>query len=67
MQPQLRVVKSPEAGHDVDALTGATITSNGVSNMIEFWLGADGYGPFLKKMVAEGQAVEEPARGDDGG
>ena len=64
---KLRVVKSPEASHDVDALTGATITSNGVSNMIEFWLGADGYGPFLKKMVAEGQAVEEPARGDDGG
>ena len=32
----------------VDGLSGATITSNGVSNMLKLWLGEHGYGPFLK-------------------
>ena len=63
---KLRVVKLPKESHDVDALTGATITSNGVSNMIEFWLGADGYGPFLKKIVAEGQLAGGRGRRGDG-
>ena len=31
----------------VDGLSGATITSNGVSNMLKLWLGEHGYGPFL--------------------
>jgi len=37
-----------EDPHHVDGLSGATITSRGVSNMIQFWLGDKGYGPFLK-------------------
>ncbi len=39
--------------HMVDALSGATLTSNGVNRMLEFWLGDDGFGPFLKRMKAE--------------
>lgn len=35
--------------HGVDALSGATLTSNGVTNTLEFWLGAEGYGPFVAK------------------
>ncbi len=32
---------------EVDAITGATRTSNGVQNMIRFWVGPNGYGPIL--------------------
>jgi Na+-transporting NADH:ubiquinone oxidoreductase subunit C len=39
--------------HMVDALSGATLTGNGVNQMLQFWLGDDGFGPFLKRMKAE--------------
>ncbi|MEM7312131.1 MAG: Na(+)-translocating NADH-quinone reductase subunit C [Planctomycetota bacterium] len=40
---------SPNKAHQIDGLSGATITSRGVSNAVRYWL-QDGYGPFLKKM-----------------
>lgn len=40
----------PKAIHDVDALSGATLTSNGVNNLVHFWLGDDGFGPYLQKV-----------------
>ena len=36
--------------HRVDGLAGATITSRGVTNMLRFWLGENGFGPYLKKL-----------------
>ena len=41
---------SPLARHQVDALSGATLTSNGVENMLHFWLGEHGFGPYLSKI-----------------
>lgn len=41
---------APNAIHKVDGLSGATLTSNGVDNMIKFWLGENGYKPFLTKL-----------------
>ncbi len=42
--------KSPEEEpYAVDGLSGATITSRGVTNMIRFWLGDEGFGPFIEK------------------
>lgn len=35
--------------HHIDGLSGATITSNGVTNTIKFWFGKDGFGPFLEQ------------------
>lgn len=35
--------------HGVDALSGATLTSNGVTNTLKFWFGEEGYLPFIKK------------------
>jgi len=35
--------------HGVDALSGATLTSNGVEHTLHFWLGNEGYGPFIAK------------------
>lgn len=48
----IEVVKSiTEKEHQVDALSGATITSNGVTSMLQFWLGEQGFGPFLKRLA----------------
>ncbi|RDV24049.1 Na(+)-translocating NADH-quinone reductase subunit C [Alteromonas aestuariivivens] len=41
----------PANPHTVDALSGATLTSNGVENTIRFWTGEQGFGPFLKKQA----------------
>ncbi|RTE86037.1 MULTISPECIES: Na(+)-translocating NADH-quinone reductase subunit C [Gammaproteobacteria] len=38
----------------VDALSGATITSNGVNSTLNFWLSENGYGPLLAKLREEG-------------
>jgi Na+-transporting NADH:ubiquinone oxidoreductase subunit C len=54
-QPRIQLVKgvagAPEqAPHHVDGLSGATITSNGVTRMLAFWLGEHGFGPYLAKV-----------------
>lgn len=36
----------------VDAIAGATITSQGVGTMLRFWLGADAFGPYLARLRA---------------
>ena len=36
--------------YEVDGLSGATLTSNGVNDMMTFWLGEHGYGKYLKKL-----------------
>ncbi|MFS1526086.1 Na(+)-translocating NADH-quinone reductase subunit C [Microbulbifer sp. 2304DJ12-6] len=43
---------SPDAVHEVDGLSGATLTSRGVDNLVNFWLGSQGFGPFLKNLKA---------------
>lgn len=42
------------AEYQIDGLSGATITSKGVSNLVQFWLGEKGYGPYLKKLKRRG-------------
>ncbi|MBD2836604.1 Na(+)-translocating NADH-quinone reductase subunit C [Pseudomonas sp. JM0905a] len=42
--------QSPNASHQVDGLAGATLTSKGVNNLLHFWLGKNGFGPFLAKL-----------------
>lgn len=43
----------------VDALSGATLTSNGVTNMLRFWLGPRGFGPYLKSIAGTADAADE--------
>ena len=38
---------NPKAANQIDGLAGATLTSNGVSNLIKFWMGKNGFEPFL--------------------
>ena len=49
-QVALRLVKGGADRTDaygVDALSGATITSRGVDNLVKFWLSDTGFKPFL--------------------
>ncbi len=58
-KPRIEVIKG-QAGppdsdpHHVDGLSGATLTSRGVSHLLQFWLGDDGFGPYLKRFREEG-------------
>ncbi|WFC61913.1 Na(+)-translocating NADH-quinone reductase subunit C [Pseudomonas sp. REST10] len=45
-------LQSPQATHQVDALAGATLTSNGVDHLLKFWLGQNGFGPFIANLRA---------------
>jgi len=45
---------SPSAIHQVDGLSGATLTANGVENLLLFWLGEKGFGPYLNNLRAGG-------------
>ncbi len=59
-KPNIQIVKggvdpaSPAAGHQVDALAGATLTSKGVDRLLQFWLGEQGFGPYLAKLRQQG-------------
>lgn len=51
----IRVIKGPagpvaEEPFEVDGLSGATMTSRGVTNLVRFWLGDDGFGPYIARL-----------------
>jgi Na+-transporting NADH:ubiquinone oxidoreductase subunit C len=48
---------SPDARYQVDAVAGATLTSRGTNNLLRYWLGDQGFGPFLKRLQAHGDTV----------
>lgn len=60
-QPAVRLIKgkvdasSPNAAHQIDGLSGATLTSRGVENLINYWLGPQGYGPLLQRLRQQPQ------------
>lgn len=50
-QLAIKVTKNPaiaQTKYGVDALSGATLTSNGVQYSLEFWLGEEGFGNFIQ-------------------
>ncbi len=59
-EPVLTLIKGvvdtskPGSEYQVDGLAGATLTSRGVSNLIRYWLGDDGFAPYLKKIRSNG-------------
>ena len=47
---ELEVVKGAATDdYEIDGLSGATITSKGVSNMLEYWLGPNGFEAFIEQ------------------
>ncbi len=59
-EPVLTLIKGvvdtskPESEYKVDGLAGATLTSNGVSNLIKYWMSAEGFAPYLNKIKSNG-------------
>jgi Na+-transporting NADH:ubiquinone oxidoreductase subunit C len=55
-EPQIKLVKggvnvdAKNREHKVDALSGATLTSRGVEQLVNYWMGDRGYAPFLQKL-----------------
>lgn len=41
--------------HGIDGLSGATLTSQGVANLIQYWMGDQGFGPYLRN-IKRGEA-----------
>lgn len=53
----IKVTKLPAVAasvHGVDTLSGASLTGKGVQNSLDFWLGEEGFAPFIEKMRAGG-------------
>lgn len=52
--PQIRVVRGPvpdgaaNPQHLIDGMSGATLTGNGVSGLVQYWTGPHAFGPYLK-------------------
>ena len=69
-QPAIEVIKgsvdpaSASAPHQIDGLSGATITSRGVSLLVQYWLGPDGFGPYLKKLQTSETQAPAVAEGE---
>ncbi len=40
-----------QEAHHVDALAGATLTSVGVDNLVRFWMGQQGFAPYLENLA----------------
>jgi Na+-transporting NADH:ubiquinone oxidoreductase subunit C len=60
---ELKVVKgqtSPDRAdydYEIDGLSGATITSNGVTGLVQYWMGEDGFGTYLEKLKSGDDVV----------
>ena len=44
----LRDGSNPDAMHQIDGLSGATLTGNGVTKLVQHWMGPEGFGPYLE-------------------
>jgi Na+-transporting NADH:ubiquinone oxidoreductase subunit C len=61
---EVRVIKgTADASNEyqIDGLSGATITSNGVTNTMRYWFGPDGFGPFVSKQAPQAGSAESEA------
>lgn len=47
-----------EAEHYVDGISGATLTTDGVDDIITFWFGENGFKPFLARLEAKGGTID---------
>jgi len=58
-EPRLGLIKGnvdpsrPGAEYQVDGLAGATLTSVGVTNLVRYWMGRQGYALYLEKIRSE--------------
>ena len=48
-----RVQPGPDAVHEVDGLSGATLTGRGVADLLRYWAGPQGFGSYLANLRNE--------------
>lgn len=46
----IKGIAGPDSTDKIDGLSGATLTTKGVDNLVKFWFGPNGYGPYLDKL-----------------
>lgn len=51
-------VDPKDKAHHVDGLSGATLTTNGVDDLITFWFGENGFKPFLTRLKENGGKID---------
>ena len=61
-EPVIEVIKGhagppSEDPYAVDGLSGATLTARGVTYLVRYWLGEQGFGPYLERFRAERKAA----------
>jgi len=44
----LRDESNTNLKYQIDGLSGATLTGNGVSDLVQHWIGSEGFGPYLE-------------------
>lgn len=60
-EPVIRVVKgAARSDSEIDGISGATLTGAGVTRTVTFWLGDNGFGPFLNNQ----RGASVPSKGD---
>jgi Na+-transporting NADH:ubiquinone oxidoreductase subunit C len=57
---------SPAATHQVDSLSGATVTSDAVTQIIAYWFGPNGYKIFLDNLAPQPPVKNAPTEGTGG-
>lgn len=60
--PAIEIIKGAagppaEDPYSVDGLSGATLTCRGVNHLIHYWLGEQGFGPYLERFRSERSAA----------
>jgi len=55
---------TPAAKFEVDALTGATVTTDAVTELVHYWMGPHGYQPFLDQLREQVPVRSNPAQGE---
>ena len=59
--PRIEVVRglvdpaSADAIHQVDGISGATLTGRGVTNLVQYWTSPHGFGPYLSRLRSEAE------------
>lgn len=55
-QVAIRIGKgaSADVNHGIDGLSGASLTTKGVQGSFKYWFSENGFGPYLKKVQAQG-------------
>ena len=58
-EPRIEVIRgfvnedSDNAVYEIDGISGATLTGRGVTNLVRYWTGPHGFGPFLARFRVE--------------